>query len=139
VSQSPKREKLYQRAGIEDLAEFYRARYASNQLLDARYFDPLNRFDICWSRTMWVYDNVRRNSLVLDVGCGAGVLALLKRKDVTLVGADISSDCAAVAERNGYDAAYAAALTALPFPDATYSVTSSLPRKTRRWPRSEGC
>ncbi len=123
---SSKREKLYERAGIKDLAEFYRVRYASPQLLDARYFDPLNRFDIRWSRTMWVYDNVRRNSLVLDVGCGAGVLALLKRKDVTLVGADISADCAAVARRNGYDAAYAAPLTALPFPDATFDYVISL-------------
>ena len=43
---------------------------------------------------MWVYDNVRRGSTVLDVGCGSGVLALLKRKETTLVGVDLSHGAA---------------------------------------------
>ena len=83
------KQNLYQFAGIDDLAEFYRLRYASGEILDANYFDAVNRFDIRWSRTMWIYDNVRRGSSVLDLGCGAGVLALLKRKNVTLTGIDI--------------------------------------------------
>ena len=51
---------LYKFAGIDDLAEFYRLRYASGEILEAGYFDAVNRFDIRWSRTMWIYDNVRR-------------------------------------------------------------------------------
>lgn len=117
---------LYQRAGIGDLAEFYRVRYASSELLDAQYFDPINRLDIRWSRTMWIYDNVQSGSTVLDLGCGAGVLALLKRKGVTLAGVDISSACAAAARRNGYDSAYAADLTALPFANASFDYVVSL-------------
>ena len=121
-----RKENLYERAGITDVAEFYRARFVSEQLLDARFFDAINRFDIRWSRTMWVYDNVRRNSSVLDLGCGGGVLALLKRKDVRLAGVDISERCAQTARGNGYDAAVAARLTALPFADASFDYVVSL-------------
>ena len=117
---------LYAFAGIDDLAEFYRLRYASGEILAADYFDAVNRFDIRWSRTMWIYDNVRRGSAVLDVGCGAGVLALLKRKEVTLTGADISSDCAAVARSNGYDETHTANLANLPFADHSFDYVVSL-------------
>lgn len=117
---------LYKFAGIDDLAEFYRLRYASGEILDADYFDAVSRFDIRWSRTMWIYDNVRRDSSVLDLGCGAGVLALLKRKNVTLTGIDISSDCAALAHRNGYDEAHTGDLARLPFADHRFDYVVSL-------------
>jgi ubiquinone/menaquinone biosynthesis C-methylase UbiE len=117
---------LYRRAGIEDVAEFYRTRYVSDELLDARYFDALNRFDIRWTRTLWVYENVRRGASVLDLGCGGGLLALLKRKEVTLTGVDISADCALISRRNGYDRACVARLTALPFLDQSFDYVVSL-------------
>src|SRR6267378_4476214 len=121
-----KQRKLYEFAGIEDLAEFYRLRYASGEMLDADYFDAVNRFDIRWSRTIWIFDNVRCGSTVLDLGCGAGLLALLKRKDVNVAGLDISGDCAAVARRNGYTSACAGALTSLPFADHSFEYVVSL-------------
>jgi ubiquinone/menaquinone biosynthesis C-methylase UbiE len=126
VNDGPTRQRPYEFAGIDDLAEFYRQRYASGEILDADYFDAVNRFDIRWARTMLVYDNVRRGSSVLDIGCGAGVLALLKRKEVILAGIDISSDCAAIARRNGYDLTANAELTALPFADASFDYVVSL-------------
>ena len=98
---------LYERAGINDLAEFYRTKFVSDEVLDHRYFKPLDRFDLRFARTMWVYDNVRRGSAVLDLGCGAGILALLKRKGVTFVGVDLSDECVAAARRNGYDETHA--------------------------------
>lgn len=117
---------LYRRAGIEDLAEFYRTKFVSDEVLDARYFRALDRFDMRFARTMWVYDNVRAGSSVLDLGCGAGMLALLKRKGVTLTGVDLSGECALAALRNGYDAGVAAALTRLPYADATFDYVVSL-------------
>jgi ubiquinone/menaquinone biosynthesis C-methylase UbiE len=117
---------LYRRAGVENVAEFYRTKFASDEVLDARYFRALDRFDIRFARTMWVYDNVRAGSAVLDVGCGAGMLALLKRKGVTLVGVDLSSECARAARRNGYDLAASAELSRLPFPDASFDYVVSL-------------
>jgi len=117
---------LYKFAGIDDLAEFYRLRYASGEILDANYFDAVHRFDIRWSRTMWIYDNVRRGSSLLDLGCGAGLLALLKKKDVTLTGIDISADCATLAQKNGYDEAVTGDLTGLPFPDQSFDYVTSL-------------
>src|SRR5258705_1087561 len=123
---SAKTRNLYQRAGIEDLAEFYGVRYASNELLDANYFHALDRFHIRWARTMWVYDNVPNGSKVLDLGCGAGLLGLLKRKGTTLVAVDLSADCAQSALRNGYDAAYIAELASLPFPDNSFDYVVSL-------------
>src|SRR5215472_5089204 len=117
---------LYRFAGIDDLAEFYRLRYTSGELLDAEYFDVVNRFDIRWSRTMWIYDNVRRNSAVLDLGCGAGVLALLKRKGIRITGVDLSPECTEAALANGYDAAHVAHLTSLPFAESSFDYVVSL-------------
>jgi len=117
---------LYARAGITDLAEFYRTKFVSEEVLDARYFNPLDRFDMRFARTMWVYDNVRAGSEVLDLGCGAGMLALLKRKGVTLTGVDVSPECVLAARRNGYDIALVANLTHLPFADASFDYVVSL-------------
>jgi cyclopropane fatty-acyl-phospholipid synthase-like methyltransferase len=117
---------LYRRAGIEDLAEFYRTKFVSDEVLDARYFRALDRFDIRFARTMWVYDNVRAGSTVLDLGSGAGMLALLKRKGVTLTGVDLSAECALASLRNGYDAGFASKLTQLPFDDASFDYVVSL-------------
>jgi ubiquinone/menaquinone biosynthesis C-methylase UbiE len=116
----------YEAAGIGDVAEFYRARFFTGGVHDARYFDSLSRFDIKYARTMWVYDNIRRGSTVLELGCGEGMLALLKRKGVRLVGIDLSSDLAAAALNNGYDAVYVADATSLPFPDSSFDYIVSL-------------
>src|SRR3712207_4283996 len=117
---------LYKRAGVEDLSEFYRTKFVSDEVLDARYFRTLDRFDMRFARTMWVYDNVRAGSHVLDLGCGAGVLALLKRKGVTLTGVDLSEECALAARRNGYDLTCAARLTDLPLADNSFDYVVSL-------------
>ena len=120
------KENLYQRAGIEDVAEFYRTKFVSDEVLDARYFKALDRFDIRFARTMWIFDNVRPQSAVLELGCGAGMLALLKRKGVTLTGVDLSNECATAARRNGYDATFSARLSSLPFADASFDYVVSL-------------
>src|SRR5438093_12146958 len=112
---------LYTRAGITDLAEFYRTKFVSDEVLDARYFKSVDRFDIRFARTMWVYDNVRAGSTVLDLGCGAGMLALLKRKKVTLTGVDLSAECSLAARRNGYEATFTAKLSRLPFSVASFN------------------
>jgi cyclopropane fatty-acyl-phospholipid synthase-like methyltransferase len=117
---------LYTRAGIADVAEFYRTKFVSDEVLDARYFHSLDRFDMRFARTMWVYDNVRAGSSVLDLGCGAGMLALLRRKGVALTGVDVSSECVLAARRNGYDIALTAKLSHLPFTDASFDYVVSL-------------
>lgn len=116
---------LYERAGI-DLAEFYRTKFVSDEVLDARYFKTLDRFDMRFARTMWVYDNVRAGSSLLDLGCGAGMLTLLKRKGVSLTGVDLSPECALAARRNGYDTTLTSNLSHLPFDDATFDYVVSL-------------
>ena len=98
----------------------------SDEVLDARYFRALDRFDMRFARTMWVYDNVRAGAGVLDLGCGAGVLALLKRKGVTLTGVDLSEECALASRRNGYDVTCAAELNRLPFADDSFDYVVSL-------------
>src|SRR6266478_197484 len=120
------KENLYDRAGIRDVAEFYRNKFVSDEVLDARYFKALDRFDIRFARTMWVYDNVRAGSHVLDLGCGAGMLALLKRKGITLTGVDLSRECALAALHNGYDETFSAELSSLPFADASFDYVVSL-------------
>src|SRR5689334_16118386 len=113
-------------AGIKDVAAFYRDRFLTRGVFAASYFDALDRFDIKYARTMWVYDNVRRGSSVLDLGCGEGLLALLKRKDVYLAGVDLSPELVEMARRNGYDAACVGLLTDLPFSAASFDYVVSL-------------
>src|ERR1043165_9445885 len=117
---------LYARSGISDVAEFYRDKFVSNAVLDHRYFKALDRFDLRFARTMWVYDNVRANSTLLDLGCGAGMLALLKRKGVALTGLDLSDECVAAARRNGYDETVRGELHALPFENESFDYVVSL-------------
>ncbi len=117
---------LYQRAGIVDPAEFYRTKFVSDEVLDERYFKALDRFDMRFARTMWIYDNVRAGSSVLDLGCGTGLLALLKRKRITLTGVDLSPECAQAARRNGYDSTLTAELSHLPLPDRSFDYVVSL-------------
>src|SRR3954470_24136441 len=105
---------LYARAGVADVRDFYRTKFLSDEVLDARYFKALDRFDIRFARTMWVYDNVRAGSTVLDLGCGAGMLALLKRKGVTLPGVAFPGESASPPRRNGYDFTAANTLAQLP-------------------------
>ena len=81
---APKRPS-YAAAGIEDMSEFYETKFASTEILDARYFRPLDRFDMHMARTLWVYDNVREGASLLDIGCGVGLLALLKRQERQIV------------------------------------------------------
>src|SRR6185503_19187453 len=117
---------LLKAAGTDDIAKFYRDRFFTGGVLDARYFDAINRFDINFARTMWVYDNVRRGSSVLDLGCGEGMLALLKRKDVFLAGVDFSPELVGLAHRNGYDVATVAEGNQLPFATASFDYVVSL-------------
>lgn len=99
--------------------------YLSDEVFDARYFKALDRFDIRLAPTMWVYDNVRAGSQVLHVGCGAGMLALLKRKGVTLTGVDASEELALAARRNGYDATFQTDAGSLPFAAQTFDYVVS--------------
>src|SRR3954468_947209 len=117
---------LYKRAGVGNVRDFYRTKFVSDEVLDERYFKALDRFDIRFARTMWIYDNVRAGSTVLDLGCGAGMLALLKRKGVTLTGVDLSAECSLAARENGYDFTTATRLSQLPFPDQSFDYVVSL-------------
>jgi SAM-dependent methyltransferase len=116
----------YARAGIDDVGAFYRTKFVSDEVLHHAYFQRLSRFDLRYARTLWVYDNVRAGSRVLDLGCGAGMLALLKRKGVALFGVDLSEVCAQAARNNGYDGTVAAALDHLPFADHSFDYVCSL-------------
>ncbi len=98
----------------------------SDEVLDARYFKALDRFDIRFARTMWVFDNVRAGSDVLHLGCGPGILALLKRKGVILTGVDSSAEFALTARRNGYDAAFQADRSSLPLADESFDYVVGL-------------
>ena len=109
-----------------DPEKSYPAPVFSDEVLDARYFKALDRFDIRFARALWIYDNVRSGSTVLDLGCGAGTLALLKRKGIVLTGIDVSEERALAARRNGYDAALTAKLPGLPFTDCSFDYVVSL-------------
>ena len=105
---------------------FAKPQQISDEVLDARYFKALDRFEIRFARTMWVFDNVRAGADVLHLACGEGILALLKRKGVTLTGVDDSADLALAARRNGYNATFQSESDSLPFADASFDYVVGL-------------
>jgi ubiquinone/menaquinone biosynthesis C-methylase UbiE len=117
---------LYERAGIKNQAQFYGDLYASGELLHPNYFHALERFHIRWARTMWIFNNVAPGSTLLDLGSGSGLLGLLKRKDIMLVGVDLSSECGKATRRNGYDLACVGDLNRLPFATGSFDYVVSL-------------
>ncbi|MDQ3684881.1 MAG: class I SAM-dependent methyltransferase [Acidobacteriota bacterium] len=104
----------------------YSARQDLNVISDERYFPPLARFDISFAHLMWIYDNVRAQSSVLDIGCAGEMLGVLKRKNARLAGAAPTAQRARAALTNGYDAACVARPTRLPFPDASFDTIVAL-------------
>ncbi len=90
-----------------------------------RYFPSLARFDINFAHLMWVYDNVRADSSVLDVGCAGEMLGVLKHKRARLTGVTRTAQRARAARVNGYDAACVAHPNRLPFPDAAFDYVIS--------------
>ncbi|MBA2340194.1 MAG: class I SAM-dependent methyltransferase, partial [Pyrinomonadaceae bacterium] len=91
-----------------------------NVATDGRYFSALARFDINFASLMWIYDNVRLNSSVLDIGCADEMLGILKRKNAQLTGLTATTQRARAARANGYDAACASHPSQLPFPEASF-------------------
>ena len=63
---------------------------------------------------------------MLDLGFGAGILVLLKRKGVTLAVVDLAPECSLSARCNGYDLTMSSKLSHLPFAGATFDYVVSL-------------
>lgn len=119
-------EDLYERSGVEDLARFYLERSDLNAFFEAKDRDFLFSLDIRSLRLNWVKDNIQHGSRVLDLGCGPGPLAPLRRRGVHVIGIDLVPECARTALFNGYDAALVARATSLPFADASFDYVVSL-------------
>lgn len=74
-------------------------------------------------RTRLVRDLIPMGGLVLDVGCGTGVLgAAVAAEGYDVFGADLSPEMVGKARARGLAGAYAAVTTALPFADGSFDL-----------------
>jgi len=117
---------LYEKAGIQDIGKFYANKFAYHGKMDFLQSSYLNRMDIIYAKMMWILNNVRPGSKVLDVGCGAGTLACLKRKNVYLAGVDYSKEALRNAKENGYEEVHQGDIHDLPYPGNSFDYVVSL-------------
>jgi cyclopropane fatty-acyl-phospholipid synthase-like methyltransferase len=117
---------MYSRAGIVDIKNFYKDKFASETRFDV-FDDPLSWYDIKFAKYLWIYRNVKAGSRVLDFGCGSGSLAVLKRKGCQLTGIDYSEKALEIAANiNGYDQIFCGTIFEFNSPKESFDYIVSL-------------
>jgi len=96
----------YQTCGIEDVAAFYKDKFAHNVSYDIQNANQYE-YNILSLKQMYIYDYIKPNSRILDFGCGSGVFKILKFLDSHITGVDLSQKAIQNAkELNSYDEVY---------------------------------
>jgi ubiquinone/menaquinone biosynthesis C-methylase UbiE len=116
---------LYEKAGISSIRSFYHDKFYTPQSPTADLGQDM-RHNIDHAKLHWILSNVRPDSMVLDVGCGSGTLAILAALGCRVFGVDISPLNCGQAVRNGYAAAVVADVAELPFTDRSFDAVVSL-------------
>lgn len=117
---------VYKMLGVDDVEAFYADKFVWQPEPNIIDNAPLSKFNIAYLKQYWIYDRIKEGARVLDVGCGSGTLNLLKSKNITLVGADISEKGLEMALGAGYDEAVLCDIYDLPFPSGTFDYIVSL-------------
>ncbi len=116
----------YSQAGIANIAEFYRDKFAYDADLDFTY-KILNFYNLQFFKRVWLYSKIKSHSTILDFGCGSGMLAALKHKGCTLYGIDYSHKALEIAKhRNGYDYIFCGDIFSCDFPKKFFDYVVSL-------------
>lgn len=111
--------------GIQNVIDFYKSKDIGESIGNFLDENPLLRFDIKYAKIMWIYNSIRPCSTVLDLGCGAGLFNVLKRKNVMLVGLDGSLPALKRARTDDYYLVTAAEGNLLPFPNHCFDYVIS--------------
>ncbi|MGD0280882.1 MAG: class I SAM-dependent methyltransferase [Dissulfurispiraceae bacterium] len=117
---------VYKRLGVDDVNEFYANKFVGPPPPNLVECDPASKFNIGFFKQYWIYNNIKGNTTVLDVGSGSGTLNLLKSKNVHLVGTDLSEKALEQALLAGYDEVVMCDSFDTPFPDKTFDYIVSL-------------
>ncbi len=117
---------IYEMLGVSDVKEFYADKFVGQPILNLIESNPASKFDITFFKQYWIYNNIREGTKVLDVGCGSGTLNLLKSKNVSLVGTDLSEKALEQALLAGYDEVVLCDSFDIPYPDGTFDFVVSL-------------
>jgi SAM-dependent methyltransferase len=105
---------MYKKAGIEDIADFYKRKFAVPAKWDFTD-NVLNFLDISYFKMLWIFSRVTEGARVLDFGCGSGALSCLKRKNCHITGVDLSPDALEIARSyNSYDSVYCGDIFSFP-------------------------
>ncbi len=117
---------IYKMLRVNDVDEFYSNKFVWQPGPNIVEHNPLSRFDIAYIKQYWIYNNIEKDSRVLDIGCGSGTLSLLKSKNIQLVGADLSEKALEMALVAGYDEAVQCDCFDLPYPNGSFDYIVSL-------------
>jgi SAM-dependent methyltransferase len=117
---------MYDKAGINDVSEFYREKFVHQANFDFTHC-ILNFFNLNHFKSFWIYAKVKPNSRVLDFGCGSGTLSALKQKGCHLTGVDYSASALEIARTlNHYDEVIVGDISLCELPIASFDYIVSL-------------
>ncbi len=118
----------YERAGIFDVADFYKNRFVEPESYVQGFLqeNTLNRLSISTGKLMWMSHNIRPGSKVLDFGCGSGAFGFLVDKDCEIYGVELSDDARAIAKASGYKDVFVGLLQQCDFERQSFDFVLSL-------------
>lgn len=117
---------MYKKAGINDVRRFYAEKFVRNENFDVTTH-YLWKYNINFSKYLWIYRNVKPNSIVMDFGCGSGTLSILKQKGCRIIGIDYSEKALKIAkEVNKYDSVFCGSIFDFKHPEGSFDYIVSL-------------
>lgn len=101
----------------DDEGNFYSQRALRQNIFDEN--DACNKLSVEYKRELFINKYIKNNSFVVEIGCGKGNMGFLTKREITLIGIDLSRENCRIAQNSGYTKTLQCSAEYLPFPEQT--------------------